>query len=87
MNALVLASSISDPSADDIVKIIAISGGLLLGFVAIVFSMIAGMVKTSQRERTRREVAAYVAEGSMTADEGERILKAGRKFPMPGADD
>ena len=26
------------------------------------------------KERTRREVAAQVAEGSMTADEGERLL-------------
>ncbi|MBL8746432.1 MAG: hypothetical protein JNK58_08775 [Phycisphaerae bacterium] len=29
------------------------------------------------RERSRRELAAYVAEGSMTADEAERILSAG----------
>lgn len=29
------------------------------------------------RERSRRELAAYVAEGSMTADEAERILHAG----------
>lgn len=76
-----------EPSPDDIVKIIAVSGGLVLGFFAILFSIISGMVKTSQRERTRREVAAYVAEGSMTADEGERLLKAGRKFAIPGADD
>ncbi len=76
-----------EPSPDDIVKIIAISGGLVLGFVAIVLSVVSGIVKTAQRERTRREVAAYVAEGSMTADEGERLLKAGRKFTIPGADD
>ncbi|MFM9959016.1 MAG: hypothetical protein ACKVZJ_13180 [Phycisphaerales bacterium] len=86
MDALMLAS-MSDPSPDDIVKIIAVSGGLVLGFFAILFSLISGMVKTSQRERTRREVAAYVAEGSMTADEGERLLKAGRKFTIPGSDD
>lgn len=32
---------------------------------------------TATRERTRREVAAYIAEGSMTPEQGERILAAG----------
>lgn len=31
------------------------------------------------RERTKREIAAYVAEGSMTPEQGERILKAGNR--------
>ncbi len=32
---------------------------------------------TVSRERTKREIAAYVAEGSMTPEQGERILRAG----------
>ena len=28
-------------------------------------------------ERTRREIAAYIAEGSMTPEQGERLMKAG----------
>ncbi|MBL0926107.1 MAG: hypothetical protein IBJ11_00445 [Phycisphaerales bacterium] len=56
---------------------IAIGGGLLVAIVAIVFSAVSAMVRSSNRERTRREIAAYVAEGTMTPEEGERLLKAG----------
>lgn len=39
-----------------------------------------GSVLTNrQRERSRREIAAYVAEGSMTPDDAERLLSAGGK--------
>jgi hypothetical protein len=37
------------------------------------------MHKTFERERTRREIAAYVAEGAMTPEEGERLMAAGEK--------
>ncbi len=30
--------------------------------------------ETAEREQTRREVAAYIAEGSMTAEDGRKIL-------------
>lgn len=57
----------------------------VLSIMGIVFAVpivgiIAGACRKSvlhkEREQTRREVAAYVAEGSMTADEAERILRA-----------
>lgn len=35
------------------------------------------VVRTRHRERTRREIAAYVAEGSITPDDGTRLLTAG----------
>ena len=35
------------------------------------------IVRTRHRERTRREIAAYVAEGSITPDDGARLLAAG----------
>ncbi len=50
--------------------------GGTITIVAIVFGTITGMVKAIVRERTRREIAAYIAEGSMTPEQGERILKA-----------
>jgi len=31
------------------------------------------------RERTRREVAAYIAEGSMSPEQGERLMRAAGK--------
>jgi len=36
------------------------------------------MVARLANERTRREVAAYIAEGSMTPEQGERLLASGK---------
>ncbi|MFM9959017.1 MAG: hypothetical protein ACKVZJ_13185 [Phycisphaerales bacterium] len=47
--------------------------------IGIIASAASSSTKSKAREQTRRELAAYVAEGSMTADEAERILKAGKK--------
>jgi len=55
---------------------IAVVGGLSLGALGIVFGTIGTIVDRWQRERSRREVAAYIAEGSMTPEEGERLLNA-----------
>ncbi|MDX9911984.1 MAG: hypothetical protein RBS39_09145 [Phycisphaerales bacterium] len=35
------------------------------------------IVHTRQRERTRREIAAYVAEGSISPDDASKLLAAG----------
>ncbi|NUQ75391.1 MAG: hypothetical protein HUU21_17725 [Polyangiaceae bacterium] len=78
MFPILLASSVDNPSMDDILKIVVASGGTLIALVAVVFGIVSSILKNRQMERTRREVAAYVAEGSMTADEGERLLRAGR---------
>ncbi|MGP1272205.1 MAG: hypothetical protein ACTS22_02610 [Phycisphaerales bacterium] len=53
--------------------------GGTIAVVAIVFSTITKTFRTFARERTRREVAAYIAEGSMTPEQGEKLLKAGRE--------
>jgi hypothetical protein len=45
--------------------------------VTFIAMSITQILQTRSKERTRREVAAYVAEGSMTTDEAERILSAG----------
>ena len=47
--------------------------------IVSVFKSITGMVARLAHERTRREVAAYIAEGSMSPEQGERLLAAGRK--------
>lgn len=59
-----------------LIPIIAIVGGLLVAIVAIVSGTVFGSRKTQAREETRRELAAYVAEGSITPEDAERILKA-----------
>lgn len=48
-----------------------------VGIIGILTGGITGMYKTRQRERTKREIAAYVAEGSITPQDAERIIKAG----------
>ena len=49
-----------------------------VGVVLIVaMKTVAGLIASSARERTRREIAAYIAEGSMTPEQGERLMKAG----------
>lgn len=50
----------------------------LVAIIAIVFSTIRAAIVGSQRERTRREIAAYIAEGTMTPEQGERLMKAGK---------
>ncbi len=62
---------------DDLLPLVAVVGGLLVAMIAIIFGTISSTRKSARREETRREIAAYVAEGSMTAEEGERLMKAG----------
>lgn len=53
-------------------------------FVALAICVIFGMLlksittiaTTGSRERSRREIAAYIAEGSISPEQGERIIKA-----------
>ncbi len=42
---------------------------------SVVFGTIGKTIRGVARERTRREIAAYIAEGSMTPEQGERLLK------------
>lgn len=52
---------------------------VVVGVVAtcgIIGGTICSMFNTRCKERSRREIAAYIAEGSMTAEQGERLMKA-----------
>ncbi|GAB5496592.1 MAG: hypothetical protein Phyf2KO_16720 [Phycisphaerales bacterium] len=62
---------------DDGNLIFIIGGGIAI--IAIVFGAIKGIVTNGSRERSRREIAAYIAEGSMTPEQGERLMNAGEK--------
>lgn len=68
-----------DFSNDNLIPIIAIVAGSGVGSIAIIFGCMHNMAKRREREQSRREIAAYVAEGSMTPDDAERILNAGPK--------
>lgn len=59
----------------DVVPLAAVVGGI--GFVTLVClgGMISSVLKRRQVEQSRREIAAYVAEGSMSPEDAERLLK------------
>ena len=69
---------------EEVIPIFAISLGCGIAIIAIVFGTVKNMVISSNREKTRREVAAYVAEGSISPEDAEKILSAGREFEGPG---
>ncbi len=53
--------------------------GVLIGvcfLVVVILKALVTVFTTATRERTRREIAAYIAEGSMTPDQGERLMRA-----------
>ena len=56
-----------------------VKGGLIVLVVAIIWitGTIRKMSTTRQREMTKRELAAYVAEGSMSPDDARAILSSG----------
>ncbi len=52
-----------------------IVGGFIV--ILVLINVVGKTVRSNARERTRREIAAYIAEGSMTPEQGERLMKAG----------
>ncbi len=72
-----LADVFSQPISDDFKGLVAIVGAFSTALVAIVAGLIRGTVRTRAREQTKRELAAYVAEGSMKPEDAERIINAG----------
>jgi hypothetical protein len=64
--------------SEEFIGFTAILLGCLTGIVAIVATMTAGVLKTRARELTKRELAAYVAEGSLDPDKAVAMINAGR---------
>ncbi len=61
-----------------LIPIVAIVGGCGCAIVKTISTNARHARIRREEERSRRELAAYVAEGSMTPDEAERLLNAGR---------
>ncbi len=59
------------------VPVIAIVGTAVVAVVAIVIVNLRMMMSSRAMEQTRREIAAYVAEGTISPEEAERLRKAG----------
>lgn len=60
-------------SSDNVQMFMGISFVLLLTTIIVV----GRTIRAASRERTKREIAAYIAEGSMTPEQGDRILRSG----------
>ncbi|RMH24165.1 MAG: hypothetical protein D6692_13845 [Planctomycetota bacterium] len=65
-----------DFSHDNLIPIVGIIAGCSVAGIAIIFGCVQAIANRRQREQSRREIAAYVAEGSMSPDDAERILRA-----------
>ncbi len=52
-----------------------VGGGIAI--TAILSGAVKSVITSNARERSRREIAAYIAEGSMTPEQGEKLMKAG----------
>jgi len=63
----------------DEIGAIAVCGTFGIIVLTVVLSTVRRMSETRQREISRREIAAYIAEGSMTPEEGERLMNSGTR--------
>ncbi|QOI99375.1 MAG: hypothetical protein HRU70_02260 [Phycisphaeraceae bacterium] len=65
-----------------IVAILSMCGVFVVG---IVVGGVRRMVVERAREQSRREVAAYVAEGTLSPDDAVKILNAGKRSSSCGS--
>ena len=64
--------------SEDIVRLSVFGIIGLVVLVAIAGGVLKSMANTDAREKTKREIAAYVAEGSIKPEDAVRILAAGQ---------
>lgn len=65
--------------ASDEMGQIALVGGLLIAALGITVSFVRRVLKHRETEKTRREIAAYVAEGSIKPDDAVKLMQAAPK--------
>ncbi|MCI0631017.1 MAG: hypothetical protein L0Y44_10245 [Phycisphaerales bacterium] len=63
---------------DMLIPLTAIICGSVIAVVAIIFTAVRAMVVSRNKEQTKRELAAYVAEGSLDPDKAVSMINAGR---------
>mgnify|MGYP001404358194 CR=1 FL=1 len=64
-------------SGDDVTKIALIGLGVIIFTIAVVAKTVQRVSTARAREQSRREIAAYVAEGSITPDDAVKMMNAG----------
>jgi hypothetical protein len=61
----------------DLGMVVLFGGGFVVAITAIIAEAIRKTAQTKAREESRREIAAYVAEGTISPDDAARLLAAG----------
>ncbi len=69
-----LLAATKDDWAENIGWIVMVAGGTAIALIAIITDAWRKASETKAKEESRREIAAYVAEGSMTAEDAAQIL-------------
>lgn len=77
LEATLADSALSESFARYLLPIIAIGAGMLVGSLAIASGVMHSIAVNKARENTKRELAAYVAEGTIQPDDAVRILAVG----------
>ena len=61
---------------NQLIPVIAIVGGLIVGAIWVIFGTVHSMVVRTAREKTKQDLAAYVAAGTLDADKAIAMMKA-----------
>lgn len=72
----VLAGGFPQFTNDQMMGMFVVGGAFFVGIVGIVFGCLTNLMRTKAQEQTKREIAAYVAEGSISPEDARRILSA-----------
>ncbi len=59
---------------DTLALLLIFGGSAVVAIIAIFLSAIKRISINAEHEKSRREIAAYIAEGSMTPDDGVRLM-------------
>lgn len=73
-----LADIFDNFDSGDLKTIAVIGIGAAIAIIAILASLIKTVATTKAREATKREIAAYVAEGSIKPEDAVAMLNAGK---------
>lgn len=63
---------------DTLIPIVAIVCGCMVAMTAIIFTSVRAIAVGRAREQTKRELAAYVAEGTLDPEKAVSMINAGR---------
>ncbi len=61
---------------DSLALLLIFGGSALVAIVAILLTTMKNIALNRERETSRREIAAYIAEGSMTPEDGAKLISA-----------